>query len=177
MAMIKLSARAVVVLVLSVLAWGQTVRAESVSDQVSSAPLPALLGTAKKAFVANLGGDDAALSNEIVAPGGTYGQFYGAMKAWNRFELVAAPRDADVVLEIRFVARLIDHSGKSASQLEPDRIQLVIVDTKSQTPLWVVTEVLDNWILGSTGKANFNKALDKVVEDLKVLVQRASSPP
>jgi hypothetical protein len=138
--------------------------------------LPALLGAAKKRFVANLGGDDAALSHEIVAPGGTYSQFYGAMRAWNRFVLVAAPRDADVVLEIRFVPRLIDYSGKSPSQLEPDRIQLVIVDTMTQTPLWAITEVLDNWILASTGKANFDKAMDKVVEDLKALVQRASSP-
>jgi hypothetical protein len=165
-----------VVLVLSVLAWGQTVRAETVSDQVSSAPVPALLSAAKKAFVANLGGDDAALSHEVVTPGGTYSQFYGAMKAWNRFELVAAPHDADVVLEIRFVPRLLDYSGKTASQLEPDRIQLLIVDTMTQTPLWAVTEVLDNWILASTGRANFNKAMDKVVEDFKALVQRASSP-
>lgn len=174
--MIKLNARVVPVLVLSVLAWGQIVMAETASDQVSSAPLPALLGTAKKAFIANLGGDDAALSHGVVAPGGTYGQFYGAMQAWNRFELVAAPHDADVVLEIRFLPHLIDYSGKTPSQLEPDRIQLVIVDTMTQTPVWTVTEVLDNWNLVSTGRANFNKALDKLVGDFKALVQRASSP-
>ena len=34
-------------------------------------------------------------------PDRAYNEFYAAMKTWGRYELVAAPRDADLVFEIR----------------------------------------------------------------------------
>ncbi len=140
-------------------------------DQVVSAPVPAALATAKKVFIANLGGDDTGLGDDILATGETYNHFYSAITTWNHFVPVGTPSDADLVLEIRFLPRVIE---KSPTELEHACIQLVIVDPSTHIPLWTITEALDDWTLTSTGIKNYNLAMNKLMDDFKMLVQRAS---
>ena len=69
-----------------------------------AAPIPAQILAAKKVFLANAGGDQT-LPDDGQFSGGverSYNQFYAAIKTWGRYEIVGAPGDADLLLEIRF---------------------------------------------------------------------------
>jgi hypothetical protein len=65
------------------------------------APIPVQIIAARKVFISNAGQESVpgAFSGE---PDRTYNQFYGAIKNWGQYELVSAPADADLVLEISF---------------------------------------------------------------------------
>src|SRR5262249_58007268 len=76
--------------------------------QVASpgAPVPAQIITGRKAFVSNLRADTSLILPNHYS-GGTdraYNQFYAAMKGWGRYELVAVPADADLILALSLVA-------------------------------------------------------------------------
>src|SRR2546426_12838397 len=66
------------------------------------APLPRQIFTAHKVFVSNAGGDT--LGDYSGGPDRAYNQFYGALEEWGRYEMVAAPADAELILEVRFSA-------------------------------------------------------------------------
>src|SRR6266478_3790075 len=88
------------------------------------APIPAQILTAKKVFIANGGGDESRYEAASYSggPDRAYNEFYAAMKTWGRYELVAAPGDADLVFDTRLTVfqlrtdRLTDDSTASDSQ-------------------------------------------------------------
>src|ERR1051326_9375197 len=67
------------------------------------APTPPQILAAHKVFVCNGGGESfETVIGQTVFSGGPdrpYNQFYETMKDWGRYELVASPSDADLVLE------------------------------------------------------------------------------
>src|ERR1700761_1935654 len=68
------------------------------------APVPTPLVRGKKAFISYELGDVTAFPDAYSGgPERAYGEFYSAMKAWNRYDLVADPNDADIVFAVRFV--------------------------------------------------------------------------
>jgi hypothetical protein len=75
------------------------------------APIPEQILTAKKVFIANGGGDES--RDEAVSysggPDRAYNEFYAAMKTWGRYELIAAPGDAELVFEIRLTDFQLQH--------------------------------------------------------------------
>jgi hypothetical protein len=82
------------------------------------APIPAQILTAKKVFIANGGGDESRYDTAWFSggPDRAYNQFYAAMKTWGRYELVAAPGDADLVFEIRLTVVQLQHQRVSAGR-------------------------------------------------------------
>src|SRR5579872_3002052 len=84
------------------------------ANPVASAPLPSQIVTAKKVFISNAGGE---FNTHIWsgAPVRTYNQFYAAIKSWGRYELVSAPANADLVLEIGFADPITGVSVSSSS--------------------------------------------------------------
>src|SRR6266576_7247326 len=68
--------------------------------EVLGAPLPMQIFTARKVFISNAGGDT--LGYYSGGPARAYDKLYAVLKGWGRYELVAAPGDAELVLEISF---------------------------------------------------------------------------
>lgn len=145
------------------------------------APIPAQILTAKKIFIANGGGDES--RDEAVSysggPNRAYNEFYAAMKTWGRYELVAAPGDADLIFEIRLTVfqlqreRVLgDDSPASDSQF-----RFVIRDAKTHQTLWGLTEHAQGAVLQDNRDKNFEKALAAVVAEVRRIAGPAAADP
>jgi hypothetical protein len=138
------------------------------SAQVPAAPLPAQIFSAKTVFISNTSGRSA------VYPGIselTYNEFYAAMKAWGRYQLVAAPTDADLVFEIRYATALGPTNGGNSGQYA--EFELTIFDTKTHVVLWAVSETVVP-IKHKSDQESLEQALANVVADAKKLVDSRS---
>jgi len=129
------------------------------AKETPTAPVPAQILTAKKVFISYAG-------NLMGEPYQPYDQFYAAMKSWGRYDLVAAPADADLVFEIRFTALALEDNKEFA--IYP-QLELAIVDVKTHFRLWTLMEDVENARLDSNRDKNFNKAMARLVEDVKKL--------
>jgi len=125
--------------------------------EVPVAPVPAQILEGKKAFISN--GES---TGHTGIPDLTYNEFYAAMKEWGRYDLVPAPAEADLVLEIRFTAA-------SGPETHED-IRLVILDPKTHVTLWSFFEAVRPAARAATERKNFDEAVRAVVADLKKLV-------
>ncbi len=133
-----------------------------------TAPVPVQIISGKKVFISNAGVDGMALTAVTKAgdPQQPYDELYAAMKAWGRYNLVGAPADADLVMEIRFTAPLTD-CGKVASY--GALLNLAILDAKTHFTLWTLTEPVEGAFREATWKKNFSQGISNLVEDLKKL--------
>jgi hypothetical protein len=151
------------------------IRAAQQKKATQPAPIPAQILTAKNVFIANGGGDESRCEATSYSggPDRTYNEFYAAMKTWGRYELVAAPGDADLVFEIRLIVfqlrtdRLADDTTESDSQF-----RIVIRDPKTHETLWGLTEHAQGAVLQSNRDKNFEQAMAAVVAE----VQRIAGP-
>jgi hypothetical protein len=145
-------------------------------DMKEVAPVPAQISAAKRVFVSNAGVDSMSLAifRRVGDQNQHYNQFYGAMKKWRRYELVAAPADADLVFELRFVAPL---SGcHSFDDYEP-QFRLEILDAKTHFVLWALTEAVQGAYRKETWGKNFDKSIAALMDDLKKLVTQPDGQP
>jgi hypothetical protein len=145
-------------------------KAASAQQQVSDAPVPAQIVSAKRAFISNASG-------EAVLPAGTadltYNEFYSAMKIWGRFDLVASPADADLVFEIRFVlAAGASINGSAGGDFE---FRTAILDPKTHVVLWAFSESVPQAANKTKSRQLFDQALLALVSDLKQLTVRAGA--
>jgi hypothetical protein len=115
-----------------------------------AAPLPTQITTAKKVFISNAG----------VGKGNIYNDFYAAIKSWGRYELVAAPAGADLVLEI---------SLSPETGCESSKVKLVLLDTRTRIALWTFTERVQAAARQKTAEKNSQDAMNNLVGDLKLL--------
>ena len=125
------------------------------------APLPAQIVNAKKAFISNAG-EQRNLDGDLRFTGGPdrgYNQFYAAMKDWGRYELVSAPADADLVLQI-YVA---DLAGSY------DELRLTLLDPKSNVTLWTFSEHAEKGGSQKARDVSFDRAMSLISDDLKKL--------
>ena len=132
------------------------------------APIPSQITAGKKAFISNATGE----SNLPPGVGDrTYNQFYASMKSWGRYALVSAPADADLVFEIRyeiFFGAVEVVSGNGGSGIFP-QVRLSILDPGTRVILWAFTEPVVQVAKKSTGMQNFQRAMDKLMGDIKTL--------
>jgi hypothetical protein len=145
--------------------------------QAAKEPVPALapaqIAAAHKVFVSNGGGeifetgvDQRALDG---GPDRSYNEFYADLKTWGHFELVSAPADADLVLQIS--CKLTD---TGVERQTVGRLKLLIIDPKTNVRLWTITEFVRGAMLLGNRDKNFDQAMTAVVNRLKVL---AIEPP
>jgi hypothetical protein len=131
--------------------------------QTPAAPIPAQFTTAKTAFVANAGAEDNSISERA------YATFYAGLSQWNRYQLVATPAAADLVLELRYTAPLSDINVMNGSSNPPHyspRFQLIIRDRATGVILWSVTESP----FGTRKQNSYDNAVNALLADLKALV-------
>jgi len=152
------------------------------ADTVSAAPVPTQILAAKKVFIANAGGDQPYYEEPLFSggPERAYNQFYAAMKTWGRYELVGAPSDADLLVEILFtVPRIEQRVVRGEAVLVPipydPQFRVVLRDPKSSALLWALTEHAEWAILQRNRDKNFDLALAKVMTDVQGLSASADS--
>jgi hypothetical protein len=150
------------------------------SKPVPAGPVPAEILGAKRVFVANAGGeepmaDDAQFSGDSDR---AYNQFYAAMKTWGRYELVGAPADADLWLEIRFTvppaSRAVSQGNTLGTAEFDPQFRLVIRDPKTNAILWGFTEHAAWAVLKGNRDKNFEQGMAKIVAGVQRLVQQAT---
>ena len=163
---------ALCILVVS-LGFAPTLAAQS-PNAPPPAPVPPQIMAAQKVFISNAGGESfESVIRQTVFHGGPdrpYNQFYAAVKTWGRYEVVPAPADADLVLEISWA---LQDTGLKLPVL--GQIRVVIVDPKTHIALWSFTEYVRGALLLGNRDKNFDQAMDTVVERMKKLVTPAAA--
>jgi hypothetical protein len=148
---------------------------------VPPAPVPSLILTAKKVFIANGGGDQSLYDwpQYSGGPDRLYNEFYAALKSWGRYELVSTPDEADLVFEIRLTSLqpmpLNNHIAQYDSQFH-----LTIRDVKTHETLWGLTEHAQPAILQGNRDKNFEQAMGGILSELRRIAgpaQVATKPP
>jgi hypothetical protein len=132
------------------------------STEISTAPMPAQFLAAKRMFIANGAGDnDPGITKYTNGPDGLYNQLYVDVKALGRYELVASPSDADIVLELR-----IEYAVFNPNFTYP-KFKAEIRDPKTNVLLWTFTEPVNGALLAKSGRKNIAQSLSKLTDDLK----------
>ena len=149
-------ARAVCLVFVCQLLWMSTARAQ----EVFAAPVPSQILTAKKVFIAN-GGLEGFVSSDAYIGGQDrgYNQFYGTFQKSTRFQLVATPAEADLVLEI---------STRIASGAQSN-LRLTIYETKSHYVLWRMDSLIEVAARQVTFKRNFDTAVTRLASNFEKL--------
>ena len=148
----------------------------AVHRQSNAAPavIPAGILNAKAVFVSN-GGSDGGLFPEPFSGDANrpYFGMVGQLQHLGKYDLVADPSLADLVLEIQLLAPTgPQHSSKQlgAADFLPF-FKLTIYDRKTHYVLWTVTEPIEYAVLQKTHDRNFDVALSHVVDDVQALSQ------
>jgi hypothetical protein len=92
------------------------------------------------------------------------------MKTWGQYELVSAPTDADLVLEMSFGvqaegANVIKGDGIGAGYAP--RFRLLILDPDTHFTLWAFTQHVQWALLAGNRDKNFDQGMTSLVNDLK----------
>jgi hypothetical protein len=133
------------------------------------APVPTPLLHGKKAFISYELGDVTAFPDAYSGgPERAYGEFYSAMKIWNRYDLVADPNDADIVFAVRFV---------DPPNTVP-QIRIGVADAKTHITLWGFVEQVDFKFRKKNRDAAFTDSVKLLVADIQTLIgQNVTNPP
>ena len=147
---------------------------------VPDAPVPPLILTATKVFIANGGGDESLFDTPQYSggPDRLYNEFYAAMKSWRRYELVDSPEEADLVFEIRLTllqplrAQPLGYNNPQYDSL----FQLAIRDVPTHEILWGLTEHAESAVLQGNRDKNFERALEAILSELRRIAGPGRAP-
>jgi hypothetical protein len=163
-------------LAMPLLAGRASAAAGQEKKQTPAAPIPAQILTANKVFIANGGGDESRFEGAAYSggPDRVYNEFYAAMKTWGRYELVAAPGDADLIFEIRLSIFQLQRERvlSDDSPAFDSQFRVMIRDVKTHEKLWGLTEHAQGALLQSNRDKNFEQAMTAIVAE----VQRIAGP-
>ena len=154
--------------------------AQQIPDAAAApiAPIPPAIYAAKTAFVSNAGADSGLFPHPFSGdPDRAYNQFYAALQDWGRYNLVADPDAADLVLELRlFAPNGPTNANKQKGASDPlPMFRLSVIDRKSHYTLWALTESIDPANLQKTHDRNFDVALATLALDLRRLATNKSA--
>jgi hypothetical protein len=159
---------------LTICLWNLPAAAAGEPKPVATAPIPTQIMAAKKVFIANGGGDQLTEDDPIFSggPDRAYNQFYAAIKTWGRFDIVASPADADLLLEIRQEVQIGSLGGKAGGFATP-LFHLEIRDPKTNALLWAF-HIHAKFGVGQTNSdRNFDQGVNRLVMEMRALVTPA----
>ncbi|MGA2849712.1 MAG: hypothetical protein ABSE46_12010 [Terracidiphilus sp.] len=128
-----------------------------------SAPLPSQIPGAKKVFISNtgVGFDSSAWSG---GPDRIYNEFYADVKSSGQYQLVGAPSDADLALDVNVVRDPVVWQFK-----------LDLIDPKTRIVLWTLYEPIQVTVTQKTRDKNFDNTISKLVSDLNALTAQTAA--
>jgi hypothetical protein len=132
------------------------------------APIPPRLLNAKTVFISNAGADSGLFPHPFSGdPDRAYNEFYADVVSWGRYQLVAAPEQADLVFELQLTApNGPSNADKAKGASDPlPMLRLVIYDRTSHYVLWALTESIAPANLQKTHDHNFDEAVSELVLD------------
>jgi hypothetical protein len=138
------------------------------SPSAATAPVPALLFSSKKAFISNAGADSGLFPHPFSGdPDRAYNKFYSDFESWGRYQLVAAPDQADLIFELQLMAPSgPSNADKSKGASDPlPMLRLVIYDRSTHYVLWALTESIAPADRQKTHDNNFDEAVANLVLD------------
>jgi hypothetical protein len=144
--------------------------AAQVAPGAADAPVPPAIRTAKKVFVSNAGSDSGLFPEPFTGDTNRpYNQFYAALKATRRYELVSNPSDADLVLEIRLLApNGPTNPNKQHGASDPlPMLRVVVYDCKTHYVLWAFTQSVEAAFLQKTHDRNLDAAITEIAKDFQ----------
>ena len=144
---------------------------------IPSAPLPAAVVHARKAFLLNgqTSGQYLTKNGNILA----FDTLYTDMKRWGKYELVDSPTEADIVVELQY--RPYSEGSRSFGVYNPSTrtvqtrsvdqfgadFALVIYEAKSKEQLWSASDEPGAARLVKNQQKEVIKSIDRLVEGLK----------
>ena len=146
-----------------------------------SGPVPTQIAVAKKVFVSNVAEIDfqgVFDSSELDGgPGRLYDEFYGAMKNWGRYDLVASPGDADLIVEVGwfFSPEMTLRGGAFGQPRLLGQIHVVLVDPRTHVTLWNLAQTVSGAAQITNRNKNFEQALAAIVTRVKLLANPSVS--
>jgi hypothetical protein len=138
----------------------------AIQAQVPAAPIPQQILAAKKVFISNARGDWNSF-HWSGTPERTYNEFYAEIKSWGRYEIVPAPTDADLVLQIS-LAEPVQVNGGSLVFGSP-LFKLALLDPKTGILLWNLDEHLPLDASQKNRDKKFSEGIGNLVGYLKAL--------
>ena len=133
--------------------------------ETPAAPIPSQILTAKKVFISNARAE----WNSVRwsgSPERTYNEFYAAIKNMGRYQIVATPGDADMVLQITFLEPLESNGN---TQVSSPLFRLLLVDPKTNTILWTLDEHVQVDSFQKSRDKRFDDGISNIVRYLNAL--------
>ena len=161
--------RALLVMALAVVVIPVAMRGQALPQP---APLPPKL-MAKNIFLSNAGADSGLFPSPFSGgPWRAYDYLYAALKKDGVYTLVSDPAAADLVFEIRVTAPSgPQNPSKQYGASDPlPMARLVVYDRPTHYILWADTQSIDVAFRQTTHDVNFDRALDRLLMDLKSVV-------
>ena len=146
-------------------------------DQSVTAPVPPLLVSAHKIFLSHGGAEAGLFPHPFTgSQDRAFAELYHIVEGSDRFQLVPAPADADIVLELQLLPPTEALGGdKRKGTGDPlPTFKLTAFDRPTHYILWTVMQTVDSATLQKTHDKNFDEALSSV---WKQFVAAASGAP
>jgi hypothetical protein len=160
-------------IVISALAVLATLLPAQSRKDIPQAPAPAVLSSAHKVFLANGGGNDLA-----------FDAFYSAMKKWGQYQIVDAPDDADLVLQVACRIQSVDRntwSDVAQNDFVDSRspvlnlLQLSIIDARRNLPVWSTVDFIRPALTNGNNQKESILSAGRLVDSLKSRVTTATA--
>lgn len=151
-----------------------------VPADTEAGPIPSALTAAKTVFVSNGGTVSQFFPDTFTGDANrAYSQFYGALKATGKYDLVGDPSQADLVLYLRLVARSCRSISYNCIGVpDPQPIfYLTVYDRKTHYVLWTVTQPIDSAILLKNHDRNFDAALSALIREFERITGKTPASP
>jgi len=132
-----------------------------------AAPIPVQIPAARQIFISNVPGINLNLAG---GPTRTYDQFYAAVTGLQKYQLASSPAAADLVFEIS-IARQIDAADGGV------QLRLVMVDPKTNVPLWTIGQHIEVAVRKATAERNFDNAMAQLLNQLKQVTSTDAGGP
>lgn len=148
-------------------------------DYTNVGPVPLAIRNAKTVFVSNAGSDSGLFPEPFTGdPSRPYTEFYTALKASGRFQLVDDPSAADLVLELQLTAPSGPQSPSKANGASDPlpMLRLVVYDRKTHYILWAVTESVDPAYIQKTHDHNLDDAIKAILADFEKVANATPAP-
>ena len=153
----------------AVLLAGLPVFAAAQTTSQPTAPLPALITSATRLFLGNAGDQENADCLRA------YTDFYQGLSGLGRFQLTTDPNAADLILELHYEIDLGQAVASNDTYKTVRQFRLVLLDPKSHTVLWSLTERTNYALLQKNRNNNLDETIQTLLDDFTSLT--SSKPP
>lgn len=136
-----------------------------------TAPLPSVLASATKLFLGNAGDQENADCLRA------YNDFYADVVRLGRFQMVADPAEADLVLELHYELDLGQAIASHDSNHSVRQFRVVLLEPHTHVVVWSLTERTNYAVFQKNRNKNLDETVDVLAQDLGSLLSAQPVAP